>query len=380
MELKSKNRIGLSIFFFLSGLIFSSWTSRIPSIKSNLNLNEAELGSLLFLMPISSFIGLGFSSWLIEKYDSRIPLIWSFLTISIFILMIGLSNSVLVVGIAIFLFAFSNRILSISINTQSITVQKLYEKKIVGSFHGLWSIGGIVGVGLTTLLIALEVSIKIHFYIITSIVIIAALVSYNILIKDDRSKSSGRIKWRKIDPQIMLLGTLILLIATCEGGMFDWSGIYFKEIVKVEIFSSGYFIFMIFMALSRFASDKLIHKFGMQNMYILSVSFVAVGLGIAVMFPNFWPAIIGFSLVGIGTAAVIPMTLTLAGSSKNYSPGIAISLVSTFAMAGVLVGPPLIGYIAHAFSLRISFLILILFAILIIPVSKKYFSIESTDR
>lgn len=380
MEIKTKNRVGLSIFFFLAGVIFSSWTSRIPTIKASLNLNEAELGSLLFLMPISSFLGLGLSGWLVEKYESRISLFWGFITLCIFFLMIGLSNSVVFFGLSIFLFAFANRILSISINTQSITVQRLFSKKIIGSFHGLWSIGGIVGVGITTLFIALDINIITHFYIVTSVGILTALFCFKILIKKDNTKSRTTISFRKLDPQLLLLGLLIVLIATCEGGMFDWSGIYFKDIVKVDVFSMGYFIFMIFMALSRFASDKLIEKLGMPKMYIISAVLVATGLTIAVAFPYFWPAIIGFSIVGLGTAAVFPMTLALAGKSKNYSPGIAISIVATFAMAGMLLGPPLIGYVAHAFGLRISFTMLIAFALMLIPISKKYFLITTIEE
>ncbi|NEU06711.1 MFS transporter, partial [Flavihumibacter sp. R14] len=77
----------------------------------------------------------------------------------------------------------------------------------------------------------------------------------------------------------------------------------------------------------------------------------------AIILPTFMSAMIGFSLVGLGTAAVVPMTYMLAGRSKKYSPGMAISIIATYAIAGMLLGPPLIGYIAHAFNLRVAFIL-----------------------
>ena len=160
--------------------------------------------------------------------------------------------------------------------------------------------------------------------------------------------------------------------------MFDWSGVYLKEVVGMDIFSMGYFIFMIFMATSRFASDWFINRLGMQKMYYISASIAATGMLLAVFFPTFLMVMIGFSLVGIGTAAIIPMTLILTGTSTKFSPGMAISLVSTFAMVGMLTGPPVIGWIAHATSLRVSFAFLALTAIMIIPVSRRFFRIKET--
>ncbi|HEY9487506.1 MAG TPA: MFS transporter, partial [Chryseosolibacter sp.] len=93
MDDKNKQRFFLSLFFFLSGFCFASWASRIPTIKTNFNYNEAELGTVLLFMPISSLIGLPLSGWLVSRYDSRIPLTASFVLLSIAILGIGLAPS-----------------------------------------------------------------------------------------------------------------------------------------------------------------------------------------------------------------------------------------------------------------------------------------------
>ncbi|MDZ7608744.1 MAG: MFS transporter [Cyclobacteriaceae bacterium] len=169
MEKKTSQRVALSVFFFLSGLCYSSWASRIPTIKESLNINEAELGSLLFIMPISSLVGLPISGWLVSRFDSRWPLFIGFLFHAMALFMIGNSTSIpFLMGSMVF-FAFFMRIFNIAMNTQSITLQKVYEKKINGSFHGLWSLGGIVGVGITTLMIALNVNIHIHLLSIAAL-------------------------------------------------------------------------------------------------------------------------------------------------------------------------------------------------------------------
>jgi len=130
------------------------------------------------------------------------------------------------------------------------------------------------------------------------------------------------------------------------------------------------------MALSRFLSDRIIHKMGMPATYIMSASFIFTGILLAILLPNFWPAMIGFSLVGFGTASVIPMTYTLAGASKTYSPGMAISLIATFGIVGMLLGPPMIGYLAHAFNLKVSFIAFALAGIMLIPISQLFFKLE----
>jgi MFS family permease len=374
MESQRQHRIALSIFFFLSGLCFASWASRIPTIKSYLDINEAELGSLLLVMPISQMVGLPMSGWLVSKFDSRWPMVVGFLMHLVFLVFIAFSSTIFSLGFILFLFAFFTRIFNISMNTQSITVGKMYKKPINGSFHGLWSLGGIGGVGITTVMIGLDINIKTHFMIVASLAALTTILIFKDLLRNDRSTTGNKLRFGKPDLQILLLGTIIIFAAICEGGMFDWSGVYFKEVIKVEIFTAGYLIFMTCMALSRFVSDLIVAKLGMKTTYKFSSIMMTFGILLAIIFPNFWMAMIGFSLVGLGTAAIFPMTFLLSGTSEKYSPGMALSLIATYAMIGILIGPVLIGYLAHAFNLRIAFLFLAISGFSIFPISRYYFT------
>lgn len=369
-------RIALSTFFFLAGFSFSSWTSRIPTIAGALDLNEAELGSILFAMPVASMAGLPFSTWLVTKYETRLPLTIGFILNALCLSLIAFADTAAFLVLALVLYALCTRVLNIAVNTQAINLQNLYGRKINGAFHGLWSTGGIVGVGFTTLLVSLQVSIIPHLLLVTGITTLTALVAYRFLLRNDKAASGNKLSFKKPEPFILYLGLIAFLAMVCEGGMFDWSGIYFQQVIKEEIFTAGYLTFMVFMATSRFLSDRIIDKIGMASAYVMSAVFIFSGILLAILFPSFWPAMVGFSLVGFGTAAVIPLTYTLAGTSKTYSPGLAVSLIATFGIVGMLLGPPMIGYLAHAFGLQRSFIAFAVAGILLIPISRLFFKLE----
>ncbi|WP_304136758.1 MFS transporter [Mesonia mobilis] len=375
MQLKVKQRIALSTCFFLSGFCFSSWASRIPTIKAIFNFSEADLGNLLLVMPIASLIGLPISGWMVSKFSSRNPLVLSMLFFAASLFVVGYTTNIVALVIAVAVFSFCMRIINIFMNTQTITLQKKFKRKIIGSFHGIWSAGGLTGVALCTLLLKFNISIATHMLIVTLFTCTAASVAYFYLLKNDRSTSGNKIKFGKPDPFIFYLGILIFFASVCEGGMFDWSSVYFKDVVGEEIFTLGYFTFMVFMAISRFSSDRVIEKIGMQKSYYLSAILIVLGIATVILLPYFWPALIGFSLIGLGTAAVIPMIFISAGDSTKYSAGMAISIISTYGILGRLLGPPIIGYLAELFSLKLAFLLFLGCGIMLIPFSRSLFKL-----
>lgn len=373
MNQRATKRISLSIYFLLLGFCFASWASRIPTIKTNFDFNEAELGNLLLAMPISSLIGLPVSGWLVSKFHSRIPLFIAFILFAFSLLAIGYTSKIEYLVLSVSLFSFAMRIVNISVNTQSLVLQKNYTKRIIGSFHGLWSLGGLAGVLFSTLMVKLQISMQDHFLYVTLFSLFLAIIAFPFLLKNDKVPAGNKLIFGKPDKFILYLGLMVFFAALCEGGMFDWSGVYFKEVVKEEVFTLGYLIFMTFMALSRFLSDRLIDSIGMQKTYILGSSIVTIGILLVILFPYFWPALFGFSIVGIGVAAVFPMTFALAGKSKKYSPGLAISILSTYGIVGMLIGPPLVGYLAHIFNLQYAFLLFVFSGLMIIPLSRLLF-------
>ena len=373
------NRVALSTYFFLSGLCFATWASRIPTLKAFFNLNDAQLGSILLVMPIAALIGTITSGWLISKFNNRELLLFSFLFFSLALLGISLVQSTLLLILVLAIFSICMRVLNIAMNAQSITLQTFYKKNIIGSFHGVWSFGGVIGVVFSTLMVKYDVTIQNHFLAITLITILATIIAYKYSLTKDKSTTGNKLIIGKPDPFIFYLGLLIFFAAICEGGMFDWSGIYFKEVVKEEVFTYGYLLFMIFMATSRFFLDRILDKIGMPKLYIISSILISSGILTAISFPNFWTALIGFCLVGIGVSAIFPMTYILAGKSKKYSAGMAISIIGTYAIVGMFIGPPLIGYLSHAFGLKNAFFTLVVCGLMFIPISQLFFKTQKSN-
>lgn len=380
MKLKKKQRIALSIYFFLSGICFATWASRIPTIKDLFNFNEAVLGSVLMIMPFGSLIGVPISGWLIAKYDSRTPLIYSFILFGASLISIGFAQTPFVLVLSLGVFSFCLRLMNISMNTQSLTLQNKYKKKIVGSFHGIWSLGGLLGVGISTVMLRLGVSIENHLLFIGTLVIITSIYIFQYTLKNDKSRTGNKFKLGKPDPFIIYLGSIAFLASLCEGGMYDWGGVYFKEVVKEDIFTYGYLILMACMTLSRFTSDYMMEKIKLSSLFILSSIMIVVGISTAIIFPYLWPTLFGFCLVGFGVAGLFPMTFILAGTSKKYSPGMAISIISTYSIVGMFIGPPLIGYLAHAVGLKSSFLTFIAVGLLLIPFSQLVFKHQKDNE
>jgi len=299
---KRVQRVALHLNFLFSGICIGTWTSRIPTIKTNFDLNEAELGTLLLSMPIASIIGIPLSSWLVARFESRKPLLFSFLFNIATILIIGFTSNYLLLQVAVFMFAFSLRILNITVNTQSLMVQKLFDKRILGLFHALWSLGSMVGVAITTLMVKYGIAIDTHLLYVSIVSGVVCLIAYPFLIKNDLSPHGNKVSLKKKpDSFLLILGVIVLFASICEGGMFDWSGVYFKEVVKEEIFTLGYLSYMFSMTFSRFISDKLIEALGALKTYLFSGAAVVIGVGTAIIFPSFWPSMIGFGLVGFGS-------------------------------------------------------------------------------
>jgi len=376
MTINQIQRISLSTYFFLSGLCFASWASRIPTIKAFFSLNDAQLGSVLIIMPLAALVGTVASGWLVSRFDSRGPLLISFVCFALALIGISLVRTTFLLVLILALFSIAMRVLNIAMNAQSITLQGQFQKKIIGALHGIWSLGGVVGVLFSTILVKYGITIQNHFIIISAVTIVASVFAYKFSLTNDKSTTGNKLIFGKPDVFILYLGLLIFFAAICEGGMFDWSGIYFKDVVKENVFTYGYLLFMICMAVSRFLLDRLLEKTGMPTMYIISGLLIAIGILVAILFPNFWTALIGFCLVGIGVSAIFPMTYILAGQSKKYSPGMVISIIGTYAIVGMFIGPPLIGYLSHAFGLKYPFFILMFCGLMLIPISQLFFKAQ----
>ena len=333
-------------------------------------MNEAELGSFLFILPICSLIGLPISGWLISKFDSRYLLISGFLIYIFSLLGVGYASNIQLLTVTVCFFAFGLRAINISMNTQAIQLQKRYRRTINGSFHGIWSFGGLCGILIATTMIYFDITMFVHLAVVVVFALILSLSAFSYLLKNDRETVGNKLRLGSPDKFIFYTGLVVFCAAVCEGGIYDWSSVYFREVVNAELFTLSYLVFMIAMTILRFFTDVLTNLLGMKKLFLISASVVVFGVLILILFPTFYPALVGFFITGLGVASIFPMSFSLASHSKKYAPGLAISIVGTYATVGVLLAPPFVGYVAHLFSLNLAFLIFVGAAFLLIIFSR----------
>lgn len=352
-------RICLSLIFFFYGLSYASWASRIPDIQKQLRLSDAELGGILLGMPVGSFLTIMFSGYLVSKIGSRRVITFASLIYGTLLICVGYSHTIWQLAISLFLFGSSGNMMNIAINTQAISLESHYPKRIMSSFHGMWSVAGLIAAAAGSLLMAEAFPVKYHFLIVA----LCAMITFTIcarLLLAEKGKATQGVRFALPGKYFLILGFISFCSMMCQGAMFDWSGVYFDKVIKAERshIGMGYTAFMIAMTCTRFITDWLTHHFGFKKIIALCGIITCIGLITATQFPYLWPAAIGLFLVGMGVSPVVPLVFSEAGKSKNLAPGIAIATVSTLGFVGLLIGPPMIGFIAGLTSLKISFIIL----------------------
>lgn len=367
---KRRMRLAVALFYFSLGLCFASWASRIPEIKTALHLSDAAFGSILFALPVGQFLMMTFSGKLVTHYGSRKMLLFALPIYTLCLSFIGLVTQGWQLALALFLFGLSGNVCNISMNTQGVTAEKLYKRPIMASFHGGWSLAGFTGALIGLAMINLRVTPYVHFWIVILMVWLIMWLNNQYLVpfKAHIDREEPRRKFfSKPDSNLVQLGIIGFCSMASEGAMFDWSGIYFKDVVKApsSLVILGYTSFMIMMASGRFIADRLIARFGRKHLLQVSGVMISSGLFTSVLFPTLIASTVGFMLVGLGVSSIIPTVYSTAGKIGKVAPGIAIATVSSVSFLGFLMGPPLIGYISAAAGLRYSFAVIGIFGLCI---------------
>jgi len=363
-------RFAVGMFYFGMGLSFATWASRIPDIKTALHLTEGDLGSILFALPMGQLIIMPFSGKMVTKFGSHRILIFSLIMYVLCLVNLGLATTALQLSLGLFLFGLFGNLANIAVNTQGVYTEVLFRKTIMSSFHGMWSFAGFTGALVGLGMLALNLSPLHHFLIVAGVVLLMIVFNFKFLVKaKEKIKNKGEKKklFTKPDSALIWLGVIGFCSMASEGVMFDWSGVYFKDIVKAPgpLVVLGYTSFMIMMASGRFLGDGLINKFGRERVMQISGIMISGGLFTAVFLPYLIPCTIAFMAVGLGVATIVPTVYSLAGKNPTVPPGEALTIVSSVSFLGFLMGPPVIGHIAQNFGLQFSFAFIGIFGVLI---------------
>lgn len=365
---KKRIRLTVTLFYFSMGVMFASWASRIPDIKTKLHLNDALFGTILFAMPVAQFLMMTFSGKLVTRFGSRKIILFALPLYSLCLSNIGLVREGWQLAIALFLFGLAGNLCNISINTQGVAAERIYHRPIMASFHGGWSIAGFTGALIGLTMINLKIVPYLHFVIVILIVWTIIWFNHKYLLEGKPAMDPDvprRKFFNRPDKELIQLGIIGFFSMASEGAMFDWSGIYFKDVVRApaSLVILGYTSFMIMMASGRFLADFVISKIGRKRLLQIGGIMISTGLYIAVFFPYLVISTIAFMLVGLGVSSIVPSVYSAAGRHTKVPPGIALATVASVSFLGFLMGPPLIGYISQTAGLRYSFAVIGIFGL-----------------
>ena len=369
-----RSRVAVGTAFFLNGLCFSSWASRIPTIQQKLGLSESLLGSLLFALPLGSILSSFFSASIATRFGTRRVLTVAMLANGLVYISLGLARTPLMLASTLFVIGCLGNITSVALNTQAVGLEKIMNRPIMASLHGLWSAAGFVGAAIGAMMLALAVAPVWHFAAVYLLLLLGIGVNQQWFLHSQKAIQTRPKLLVRPPAGLLGLGLIAFCSMICEGAMFDWSGVYFQRVLQAgpATVGLGYGAFMGAMATSRFLADPVTGKLGPRKVLTACGLLVASGLLLAIAYPTVLTGVAGFILVGIGTSAVVPLVYSQAGKTEHTSPSAAIAATSTIGFLGFLLGPPMIGWIAGMSSLRWSFLVIAMMGLGITLMGRRY--------
>ena len=233
-----RKRIAVAAYYFVPGVVFASWASRIPDVKQMLHLTNGQLGSVLFAIPIGQLLMMAFSGVLVSKFGSKKMIVLAEVLYALVLFSIGSSSTVFQLILSLVAFGMMANLMNIATNTQACLIEKMYGRNIMSSFHGLWSLGGFSGGIIGAVFANTLLPIEAHFGTILVMSLIIIAVGFRFLVDDATAKAEEedvpKFSFRTIDPILFLLGLMGFAGMFCEGTVYDWSGVYFSSVVKPD--------------------------------------------------------------------------------------------------------------------------------------------------
>nr|BFE49779.1 MFS transporter [Saccharothrix mutabilis subsp. capreolus] len=338
--------------FALHAAVFAAWTPHIPAVKEELGLNDGTLGLTLLGAPVGSVVAMLLVGNAVAKWGSRRVVLLMFLGYGLTSPLLGIAWTAWALFVALALWGAFQGALDVAMNSQGIAVENAYGRPILSSFHAWWSFGGFVGVGLGAVAISFGVDLTGQMTAVTVLVALVAWPLSRAMLGDDHAVDEHKLglPWR--DKRVLVLGAIMFAGLLCEGAVGDWAALYLKETVGVsaEAAGWGYAVFAMLMFVGRVMGDRWVLRFGPARVVASLAAVGAVGLGVALVVGQFGVALVGFGLFGLGLACIVPVAFSSAAAQSDAHAAQAIAGVATAGWAGFLLGPPLIGLLAHATS------------------------------
>ena len=380
MKIFKNSRFAVSLIFAINGMVFGTWASRIPAIVDFHDLSPGSLGLLIFLAGLSAVIAFSIFGRAADRYGAAfITKRATLLLIPLTLIFIAYANSIWMLVFAVIFFGAIHGGDDVAMNAWAAEVEREYTRPVMSSFHAMWSLGAGIGAGLGSLLAFYEVGFKSHFSLISIVIFVLALSAAVVPFESQKNKKEAYSPFISIPKGSLLpVATITFFASLSEGAVADWSAIFLKSVASLNDGNAalGFTVFSVCMFSMRLLGDRISFILGPATAARYSGLVALTGSIILLVSDSFLLLLLGFGLIGLGIAVIIPLAFSRAGNDETISQGTAIASIATLGYGGMLLGPLFLGLIAEITSIKTSFLILPIMAFFIFILS-KHLSIKS---
>lgn len=351
----TRPRLAVATIFLVNGTLIATWASRIPDIKNTVGLNQAGLGITLLGAAIGSLLAMNVAGVLASHYGSRKITMAATFGVLVALPLLALTPNPVALFLALLLYGATNGSMDVAMNAQAVGVERIAGRPLLSSLHGMYSAGGLLGSLAGAIAAASGFDPIAHFTTAAVISLCVAVPAFAWLLPSDVDARGAGMAFSFPRRAVLVVGLIAFCTVVGEGAATDWSAVYLRSNAGASagVATFGFGAFSLTMAISRFTGDALNTRFGPMALVRAGGLLAASGFAIAILFPIPVVAILGFGLAGLGFSSIFPLAISAAGRMEN-STSSTIAAVATCGYTGFLAGPPIIGFVAQATSLRVG--------------------------
>jgi len=342
--------------FFIPGFATAAWAPMVPYAKAKAGLSDASLGAVLLCLGLGSLLAMPLAGALSGRLGCRRLMVITTALILLALPLLALAPSPLVLGGALFLFGAGVGAMDCTMNMQAVAVERDAGRAMMSGFHAFYSIGGFVGAGCMTGLLLLGTPLWMAALLSVAAMLVVAVLSAPHW-RPQRIAHEGPML--AIPHGVVLfISVLAFIVFLAEGSMLDWSAVFLADVRQVprDQAGAGFAVFTLAMTAMRLFGDGIVERLGRTPTIVIGGITAATGFALATLVPSFAVALVGYVMVGLGCANIVPALFSMAGQQRAMPESIAITAVTTLGYAGILAGPAAIGGLAHLTTLGIAFL------------------------
>ena len=380
-QLINSNRIA----FLIAGFCVAAWAPMIPYIKDRFALNENDLGLLLLCMGIGSFVSMPTSGYFSSRFGCRAPIYFAAFAVAACLALIPFVTSIYLLAAILFIMGTSSVILDVVANINAALVEQRTELNVMSGLHGLYSVGGFTGSLSVTFLLSINFPFAFTGIYAAAILVVLMITGgrhlFTTVHLPDTGASDGAaaapadgvagqagasaraaapkgsVMSHYTHPTVLLIGLMCFIMFMTEGSMLDWSGVFLNSErgVSLEHAGYGFAAFTITMTIFRLTGDRIVSALGRGRVIIFGTLFIVAGYLTAILIPYPAAAFAGFALIGVGASNVVPQLVSITARIKEVPPHISVTVVNAVGFSGILIGPAVIGFMAHHITLPYTY-------------------------